>query len=391
MSQPTQPHANFALPPLPFSSGVALKIAILGGSTKLDGFSSGERAAVLASWVSILRDKCTTSEEVVEVVCNLMSVALPGLATELTRCQTIKITAVGVNKDHYLNWLGIEDPEQGWVANKELPKLPRKPTDVATALTNPLNAYAGVSMVLYCLGKEITSVNSAAVTANRPRVVHDKYGLAEEDFKSAPDKPDGPSLDTLHQVYMAFGVMTEPRSVIIRGFLSLYTSGSHFSPEIDVVMVVFRLLDGAQMTHVSAIQDMIDAHPWLLKVPSLRPSIKEYISELRRFAQVPENIRGYIRLIEGNHRVFFPAPRMGPLVATAVELKTDIEGTFKNYMGGRNTYQHIIEEVRAYQKVYHMQKGIDSLATALGVPDVELPDVGAVFTPSSSAVVPPKV
>lgn len=390
MSQLITVPQNLSLPALSFTSGVTIKIVVVGGAVKGDSFTSGERAAVLACWISILRKKCTTSEEVVEVVCNMMSVALPGLVTELTRCQTIKITAVGVTKDNYLKWLGVEDQESGWIVPKDLPKLPNLPTEVATALTNPLNAYAGMSMVMYCLGKEITSTNSAAVTVNRPRVVHDKYGLSEDDFRSAPDKPDGPSLDALNQVYMSFGVMTEPRSVIIRGFLSLYISGSHFSPEIDVVMVVFRLLDGAQMTHVTAIQDMIDAHPWLIKVPSLRPSIKEYISELRRFSQVPENIRGFIRLIEGNHRIFFPAPRMGPLVATAVELKTDIEGTFKNYMGGRNTYQHIVEEVRAYQKVYHMKKGVDNLASALGVPDVELPDVGTVLTPISSAPVPPK-
>jgi len=240
------------------------------------------------------------------------------------------------------------------------------------------------------LGKEITSTNSAAVTVNRPRVVHDKYGLSEDDFKSAPDKPNGPHLETLHQIYMAFGVMTEPRSIIVRGFLSIYTSGSHFSPEIDVVMVVFRLLDGAQMTHVAAIQDMLDAHPWLIKVPALRPSIKEYISELRRFSQVPENVRGYIRLLEGNHRIFFPAPRMGPLVATAIELKTDIEGTMKNYLGGRNQYQRVVEEVRMYQKVYHMQKGVDGLASALGIPDVELPRLGTTLTPGSSAIIPPQ-
>lgn len=376
---------QFQLPTVTFKSAKSYTVV----TVTTDQLTMPERASAIASWISVFRDRCATLDQVVETMVNLMATAVPGLANEFVKCQTVSIVNKSISKADYLMWLGIEDRPVNWASKEKLPTLPREPTETSVGLSNSLNAYAGLAIILYSVGKEIRADNTAAVTTNRPKVVHDKYGLPEGEFKSAPGKPDGPSMEALSQIYSAFSVVTEPRAVIIRSFLSLYRASSHYAPEIDVVMVMFRLLDGAQMAHVGFIQDMIEAHPWLLKVPSLRPSIKEYIAELKRFSNVPEPVRGYVRLLEGNHAPFFPAPKMAPLVAVAVALKKEIEGTLANYMGGKDQYQHIVNEVMAIRDSFKMKAGVDELSKELGVPDVELP-VQAMLSSVAPQILTPK-
>lgn len=371
---------SFSIPTVTFTSGKNYTVV----STTGDPFTMAERSCVMSAWISILREPCTTSDQLIEVVLNLVCATLDDAAKELARCSTVKVINKPIRKVDYLRWIGVEEKNGNWKEPKDLPRLPRLPTDASTGFTNPLNAFTALGIILYSMGKEVSTDNSTAITTNRPRIAHNRYGLAEDDFKSGPEKDDGPSVQSLNQVYNAFNVVTEPRGVVMGCFLSIYITQEHYAPEIDVVMVMFRMLDGAQLTHVGTIQEMLEAHPWLTKVPALRPSIKVYIRELQRFAAVPEKIRGFVRLLSGSQNLFFPAPQMGPLVAATVALKEKIDKTMVNYKGGRDQYQDVVAEVLAAEAQFRMKAGVDTLAKDLGIPDVDAPAGADAHTPASS-------
>lgn len=375
--------ASITLPTVTFKSGKIYTVVSLTG----EPFTMSERSCVMSSWISILREPCSTSDQVIEVVLNLVCATLDDAAKELTKCQTVRVINKPIPKQDYLRWIGVEEKNGTWKEPQGLPRLPRLPTDTSSGLTNSLNAFSALGIILYCIGKEVSVDNTTAVTTNRPRIAHDRYGLSEDDFKSGPEKPDGPSVQSLNQVYNAFNVVTELRAMVIGCFLSIYIAQDHYAPELDVVMVMFRLIDGAQLTHVGVIQDMLEAHPWLTKIPALRPSIKVYIQELRRFANVPEKMRGFVRLLSGSQNMYFPAPQMGPLVAATVALKEKIDKTMVNYKGGRTQYQDVVAEVLVAEAHYKMKAGVDTLARDLGLPDVDAPAGSSLVSPTQSAPV----
>jgi len=334
-----------------------------------------------------MREGFKTQEQAVALVSNLLNLAQPAVANELVKARSLTIVNSAVTKSVYMQAVGVEDKAKDFKLPDGFPLFPATPTDVGISNGDPKNAYAGASMVLFSLGKEFTSENETGAIVNRPRALKGQLGMSDESFVSAPGTPDGPSITSLGQVYTAFNVFTEVRAIIIKVFLSIYRQPDHKSPEMSLMMISMQMLDGAQMTHVGAVQDVLEAHPWLVKVPSLRPSIKEYINELRRFSQVPQGIRGYIRLIETNQNLYFPSSKMKPLVAVAVSLKSDIEESLKNYAGGKGQYTELVTEVRQYQASFSMQKGVDTLASVLEVPDVPLPKISeaTVLTPGTGA------
>jgi len=344
-----------------------------------------ERACVLSSYLSSLSGSFSSQEAAIALVMNLMVTALPALANELTHATSVGVVNHSIPAIQYLKQMGVEDPNSEFKPVDGFPTLPKTPSNAANANSNVRNAYAGTSMVLFSIGKEFTSDNEKGAKDNRPKALKGQFGIPDDVFTSSPGKPDGPSIAALGQIYSAFSVYTELRALIMKTFLAIYRGSSHQSVEMGLMMVSIQLLDGAQLTHVSAIQDMLEAHPWLLKVPALRPSVKEYAQELKRYSLIPQGVRGYIRLIESNQNLYFPASKMKPLVAVAVALKSDIEESMKTYAGGKNQYKELVEEVRRYQDGFRMQVGADTLSSALSMPDVELPAIkeAVVLTPTT--------
>lgn len=372
----------FNLPSVSLPATTTFRLFTISG----DGLTISERACLMSSLLSTMNGRFTTQHGAAELTINLLYMAVESLANELTKASSVTVINTPVSKKLLLEQLGVDEHSKDWKPIPNFLQVPRNPSDVASANTHIMNAYAGTSLVLFSLGKEFTNVNEASAKDKRPKALMGQFGLSDADFPSAPGKPDGPSIEALGQVYSAFSIYTELRAAVVRTFLSIHRQMSHYSPEVGLLMTSFKLLDGAQMAHVGAIKDMIEAHPWLAKVPGLRPSLKEFLEEMRRFAKVPEGVRGYVRLIESNQTPYFPSSKMMPLVAVAVELKSDIEQTLVNYLGGRGKYPDLIAEVRAYQENFKMIQGVDTLSALLNLPDVALPDVQshATVTPGTT-------
>lgn len=370
----------YALPSVTVEATTSFKVFTPSG----DVLTPQERACILSSYLSAMHGQFQSQEHAIAFTSNLLCMAQGSLANELVKAKSVKVTNTPVPKSTYLQMMGVDDKPEGFKSVDGFPSFLRTPTDKASANSNVKNAYAGAAMVLFSIGKEFNTDNEKGAVDNRPKALRGQYGIAEEDFVSSPGKEDGPTVASLGQVFTAYNVYTEIRSLTIKVFLSIYRSGSHQTPEMGLLMTSMQLLDGAQMTHVSTIQDMLQAHPWLVKVPSLRPSIKEYIEELKRFAQVPPSVRGYIRLVETNQNLYFPSSKMRPLVAVAVSLKSEIEESMVKYAGGKGQYVELVAEVKRFQDGFRMQEGVDNLATALDVPDVTLPTIleSVVLTPA---------
>jgi len=335
--------------------------------------SKEEKSAVMISMMGSMRDKFGSLLECVKFMTNMFVVFMPNSTSEFTRCASIQISTESFTKRDVLIGLGLEDG----VATKDLPfLLPAQASPAALSDTDSRHAYACFSVVLYCIGKEITEVNQTAASTNRPGAVIGRHQLDGTDVAVLPGKPDGPTYDALSQVFASMSVYAEVRAVIIRIMVSVMENNTYYGPGMDMIITNFKLLKGAQMTHVGAIQDVLQSYPWLLKVDFLRSYISEYKEEIKKLAAVPAEFRPFVRLLGSGHDVLFPSTKLGPLVAVAIEFKKDVEKSLESYKGDWAKHRDLVLKVKALAPMFKMKEGVDNLAKALGLPDVALPDPG---------------
>jgi len=346
----------------PEESWVILKVSEPGLTVK-------EKATVLNCLMSSMRYDSPSLKICAQLMTNLFLIFLPEAITEMTHCKSISISTTPILPSDLLSCLGV-----GAKTAVKLPfKLPRKPTTAAQFDTSIIHAYAALSSVLFCLGKEITEENKTAIIENRPGAVLKRHQVPQDEILVQPGKDDGPSFEFLGKVYQAMNVYAEPRGVMVRSLVSILTDNNYFGPGMDMVMTNFKLLRGAQLTHVSAIQDVLQSHPWLLKIDFLRPYILEYVSELQEYAKVPVEFRPFVRLLGSGHNVLFPAQKLGPLIAVAIEFKKDVEKTLESYKGNWVKHKDLVDKVKALAPLFTMKAGVDNLAKMLNLPDVEAP------------------
>lgn len=307
---------------------------------------------------------------VAEYVVGILTLALPELGPEMANMTSLRLAVVDVTKGM------VEQIAGGGPSG--LPPLDRlirelKPLDTSFAVDSTIGVYAGVASIVMSIGKQGGSGPEAAAVKSRPKALVNRFGIPEDQQLLLPGQPCGPTLMGLDRVYTAFSTYTEPRAILVRFLLGVEQSAGHLPVNYEIVMTNFRLMRGAGMTHVEAINKLMHMHPWTLRVPELAPYYARYANELEEFNKIPKPVRMYHRLLVPQSEFLFLTPDYKPLIAVAGSYVKEVENSFSGYVYGESEYATLIHTVKSYQPGTAAYIGSGTLAQRLGVQDMTLP------------------
>jgi len=269
-----------------------------------------------------------------------------------------------------LNVGGIGKP------NKALLPIPEDAHQDALMVSAVPAVYSGVALVLFAIGKQSKESAPTAAIVNRPSALVRKYTLSDEEQVLLPGRDHGPSVKTLERIYNAFNVYSEPRTLIAKSLLAINVANPHPPAHLDPLMVQLHLMRSAGMTHVGAIEKLVHAHPWVVRVPKLEPYFRRFCVDLVEFEKIPLHVRQYHRLLAPPNEFLFLSSDLRPLIAVAGDFVKDVETDFVNYIYRSADYADLIKEVRSRQPAYIPRGDLSLLATQLGLDDIPLlPDM----------------
>lgn len=333
-----------------------------------------ERNTIIACLISSLHTTPHEYRTAVELVYNIIQMALPGIRAQTPDIRSMQVRLVSPSRDEMLSWVGLSDTV-GRARAPALPDLPGPINPAAQAVTSTPAVYIAVASLLFSIGRQASESASAAALDKRPDALIRRFTIAEEDQLLLPGREAGPARPSLELIYNAFSVYSEVRGEIVRYLIGVQRSADHFPISYEIILTNFNLMRGAGMTHVDAILRLVKMHPWTLKVPQLEPQWAQFAKDLVEFNKVDPDIRPYHRLLVGQASYLFLSPNLAPLIAVAGHFIQQVEKTFANYVYRKEHYTELIEMVDQYAPGYVPTHKVDQLAALLGVTDVDLPKV----------------
>jgi len=333
--------------------------------------SMAERIECAALVLSCLKEKCDSELEALEVIVKLVCLIFPEFIDEFRKTATLALKVEVVPKGDYM--IAHCNPKEGQDTAKGRVPVVRDPQDSALTEARMESVVSAIGVLLFTLGRPFNPNNPSQYTVSRPLAYISKYKLVPPQDMFMPEKICGPVIPFLVQLSESYVLYPEIRATLTRLFVGQLML-SYVTPEMNCCLTTFKLLPGSQMAHVQAIIECLQAHPWIVKMSSLRPSLQVFSGELRKMDALPEVLRPFTRLLSSDHNVLFNRNSMRPLVAVAIEWKTDLDPSFTDYQGKEAGYDTVVAEFRARaQTVGGTDIKDDTLPALLGVPEASLP------------------
>lgn len=370
-----------AIPRVDVVAEEAVRVVVLP-----DTLSKSEVNAVMACLISTLKTTPADYLDAVELVYNIMQMALAGLRTQSADIRSVNITTIHPTKEEVLKWVGLEENGPS-VSHRSLPVLPGPVIDEAKAMTAAVPIYAAVASILFAMGRQASEKQSAAALDKRPDALIRRFTVSEEDRILLPGQTAGPSRESLEYIYNAFSVYTELRAEVVRFLIGAQRGSHHYPRTWEVVMTNFHLMRGSGMTHVDAILKLAQMHPWTLKIPELEPYWDRFKKDLQAFHEVEEDVRPYHRLLVPQTSFLFLSPGLTPLIAVAGHLIKEVETTFANYVYRASEHADLIDLIDRYKPGYVPTHQTNTLAMMLGVADEPLPKLREAAEPTAGGVI----
>jgi hypothetical protein len=342
---------------------------------RTEELSRDERDACLAAILATFSVKQTNAAEVFRLFLQALTVALTGVGEGLMSVATEKVDMVKVGIPTLRALLGVEVEESGDATGFDVEL--GEDRDGAYTSVQEVQLYGALAVCLFALGKQMTEDNKTAFTEKRPQAVMGKYGVSADEsiFLKGGKYATHPSV--FAAIRQGAAIHQEIRSVLVRQLV--HVSAQEFqTPELDVLVTIFKQLAGTQLAHVGAIADLILSQPWVLRMDELRPSLMSFQASMEAWMAMDPIERPYVRLLTSDHKALFPRRDMMPLIAVASAEKRGLESTFVQYQGGVDSYSGLVtkfKQLRAASGAPQGQ-GTDSLFAAFGLVGVPLPTVG---------------
>lgn len=339
--------------------------------------------ALSALLVSRLRSGKLSGLSLVEAVMLCLTAAVPDLSTHLSQLTTLNVIPVAVTPDDADAYVSANYRGAGGLGSSAMYPEPLPGAVVVNSLEG---VYAGIASILFGIGKSSSPGPESAAVKARPLALINRFKIAGDSVGLLPGKEYGPTSEALADIYSVFSTYSEPRMKVVQYFLAVGLGGGHMTKPMEIVMTNFRLMRGAGMTHVEAINKLMRMHPWTLRVPELAPYYTRFAAELRKFAVIPEEVRNYHRLLVPQSEFLFVSAEYRPLVAVAGSYIKDVETSFSGYMYGAEQFAGLIAKVRRYAPSKSQYVGTGTLAAALGVQDMQLPPLGDADQPGENVL-----
>jgi len=370
---------NYALPAVVLPTPDHLNLYVPGRD-----LSHPDRKSLCAFILSGLIDTTADSKDLLEVSLAAFLMVIPELAQHLAEMTVFTIDVVPVSTADVEAFVSGNVRQSGSLSN--FPMMQGYNAE-ALSVDSDDGVYAAISCLLTAICKQGGTGPEAAAVKARPQALIGRFEILEDQQLLLPGKSLGPSAAGLDRIYMSFSTFTEARSIIVKYFLAISNSQRHLPRNYEILMTNFRLLRNTGMTHVDAINKLLNMHPWTVRVPQLRPYYEKYAAELTAFQVVPVEVREFHRLLVPQGSFKFLTSEYRPLIAVAGSYVEEVESTFKGYVYNKEEYASLIRAVRAYQPGTAAYIGPSLLAEKLGIQDMTLPSTLTAAAPTGQPMV----
>jgi len=364
----------YTLPTVTLAARETLTVVHLPSSAPMD-----ERTMACAGLLSCLRRVPKSDQDTVQLVLSLLATTVPEVAQVLSSATSSNIRTTSIDLTRYLDLINADG---GGRPDRQLLPVPEAASGEALLVTSVPAVFSGVALVLFAIGKQARESAPTAAAVNRPSALIRKYTLTDQEQILLPGRDLGPAVKTLERIYNAFNVYSELRALVAKSLLAINAATPHPPAHLDPLMVQLHLLRNSGMTHVGAIEKLVQAHPWVVRVPELEPYFRRFCFDLVEFEKIPKAVRQYHRLLAPPNDFLFLTSELRPLIAVAGDFVKDVEIDFKDYVYNADKFEDLIKKVRSYQPMYVPTSNLQSLAAQLGLDDIPLlPEPAKATTP----------
>jgi len=346
----------------------------------LTSLTQEEVDACIGAVLSTMKTKFVKPIDATRCVICCLCLAFPQFIEHYVAMTSIGVTVVKMSKDAVLSAFGA-----GMTIQEDAPEalplmLPIDDAVFQSVQTIPV--FCGLSVLMFCLGKNVDESAPSPFTDGRPNSLIGKHHLTSAQQVFFPGKQFGPTMQVINQIAYSFVEYPEVKSTTARLLLSQLVA-VHTSPPMDCIMTAFKLLKGSQLAHAQAAIECVVANPWMVNIPELRPDLLVLARDLKTLNAMPEDPRWFVKLLSTDNNTIFNRQEMRRLSAVAVAWKKQTDPTFQAYKGDDTSYASLIQTFFSYAATTRREaiQG-DNVAAALGLPLVDLP------SPSSTSVKP---
>jgi hypothetical protein len=270
----------------------------------------------------------------------------------------------------FARWMEILGLTGAAQPDQKLVPLPSSPPQESALVVGTSAIMSAVALIIFAMGRQARESAPDAATIKRPDALVRKYSLTDQEQRILPGRDMGPSVVCLEKIFSAFGTYTELRAITTRLLLGYRKATVHYPPQLDPIMTQFKLMRWSGLTHVGAVVKLMQAHPWVARVPQLEPYFRYFAKELGKFNSIPAEVREYHRLLAPPDEFLFVSSDFKPLIAVAGSFVEEVEATFAGYVYNKDQYADLIEEVKSRRPGYNPVHALAALADDLGLSEI---------------------
>lgn len=358
-------NGKFTLPQVAIRANEDFNIFVPGPD-----LNESDARALCAYLISGLRDPKITALQRVELAMSAFTLVNNDIANGLAGMSSLRVQGHGVTKDQAAAFIFASGAPVG-----ELMRLHpnTKFSEESCGVTTVQGIFAALASILMASGRQGGTGPEAAAVKARPKALVDRFTISEDQQLLLPGRRLGMDTVTVDKLYSAFSTYTEPRAKLVLYMLALIQHENHFPTDLEILVTNFRLMRNAGMTHVGLITNLVNMHPWTVRVPELGPYFNKYVDDLEKFKTIPLEVREYHRLLVPQSQFLFLTPDLRPLIAVAGDFSKDVEAKFSGYVYNKAEYAALIATVRSYAPNTAAYIGPGQLAQKLGIQDMNLP------------------
>lgn len=165
---------------------------------------------------------------------------------------------------------------------------------VAATVSSIEGLYAYYAMIVFILGKSISSDTIAAISTKRPDALIRKRQLYSSEYIL---KGDGRiDADNYPKIQGGWVRSTEPRILIVKHLATLYASPT--KPEsLDAIVVNMDMLRNAGQTYIFYVYELLVACDWCLEIPALSAAYRHFSRMVNILVRQPAHIQPFYKMM----------------------------------------------------------------------------------------------
>jgi hypothetical protein len=198
------------------------------------------------------------------------------------------------------------------------------------------SVYGFISLVIFLMGKDTSTTDRRAIKTARPDAIRRKYKL--DNARYFLDGGGALSDEAQDGICQAWLRMPFLRRLWVPEFAKFKDSPGGPS---EVVYTTFKLLEYSGMQHAYYVFRLVDALPWVINIPILKPALTVYVTSISELSTVNPLIQPFYKLIYGDATKIFYRNAMNEIVSCAILYGTRTAPSLRRFVVSQSAVQAV--------------------------------------------------